>query len=455
MGASGGPPKPGPVPSVACDGKAPLDPALRGIPGLRASWFNDPSGNERLYVLEAGPRAADTNTPPLVLIHGVGAIGTGDYFPVLGLLSQHRHILAIDLPGFGRSNPEDTDFGPERLARSVDTVVRACTPGKIDVLGHSSGGSLAVLFAATRADVVRRLVLVDVAGILRPEVLLHGQLHQSLTTTRDKVPVIGKAIEKTGSAMIDAVQVLVPSAKKLADTGVLGDSPGVLAATSLLDFNFGPAISEVRAPTLILWGQIDYVVPTRIAQVLDDRIARSELVFIPDSGHVPMKDQPGSMSLLVTRYLDGPEPPKKEPGEPQPLDTTRDGLCKEQEDVTLTGDYDEILITDCQRFRLLNVRARQITVRKSQGRIDDSTISHGLFVDDSDMYITGGRLHGPVAIESSDSELDIAGVSIRGSTAAIRARKKSKLVLSVTSVHSPKTDTIVHKELELDDGQEL
>jgi len=455
VGASGGPPKPGPVPSVGCDGKAPLDPALQGIPGLRASWFNDPSGNERLYVLEAGPRADSAKTPPLVLIHGVGAIGTGDYYPVLGQLSQHRRILAIDLPGFGRSNPEDQDFGPERLARSVDTVVRACAPGKIDVLGHSSGGALAVLFAAKRADVVRRLVLVDVAGILRPEVLLHGQLHQSLTPMRDKVPGISKVVEKTGSVMIDAIQALVPNAKKVADTGLLGDSPGVLAATSLLDFNFGQAISEVRAPTLILWGQIDYVVPTRIAQLLDDRIAHSELVFIPDSGHVPMKDQPGSMSVLVAKYLDGPEPKKKEPVAPPPLDTTRDGLCKEQEEITLTGDYNEILITDCKRFRLLDVRARKVTVRKSEGRIDDSTVSDGLFVHDSDMSITGGKLSGPVALESSESRLDIAGVVIRGSEAAIRAAKKSEIVLSVTPVHSPKTDAILHKELELDDGQEL
>ncbi|MEY4515293.1 MAG: hypothetical protein RLZZ450_7415, partial [Pseudomonadota bacterium] len=423
---------------MGCDGKAPLDPALKGIVGLRASWFNDPSGNERLYVLEAGPPEARGKTPPLVLIHGVGAIGTADYYPVLGQLSLTRHILAIDLPGFGRSNPEDKDFGPERLARSVDTVVRACAPGNIDVLGHSSGGSLAVLFAAKRKDIVRRLVLVDVAGILRPEVLLHGQLHQSLTPMRDKVPVISKVVEKTGSVLIDAIQALVPNAEKVADTGLLGQSPGVLAATSLLDFNFGRAISEITAPTMILWGQKDYVVPTRIAHLLDDRIARSELVFIPDSGHVPMKDQPGSMSVLVTKYLDGPEPPKNEPVTKAPLTATRDGLCKDQEDITLSGDYNEVLVTDCKRFRLHDVRANQITVRKSEGRIDDSTVSRGLFVYDSDLFITGGELSGPVALETSDSKLDIAGVEIKGSMAAIRARKKSELVLSVTPVHSPK-----------------
>ncbi|MEY4515491.1 MAG: hypothetical protein RLZZ450_7613, partial [Pseudomonadota bacterium] len=65
------------------------------------------------------------------------------------------------------------------------------------------------------------------------------------------------------------------------------------------------------------------------------------------------------------------------------------------------------------------------------------------------------ELSGPVALETSDSKLDIAGVEINGSLAAIRARKKSELVLSVTPVHSPKTDEFVHKEIELKEGQEL
>jgi pimeloyl-ACP methyl ester carboxylesterase len=452
---TGGPPKPGPQPSQTCDGKAPLDEAIAQVPGARASWFNDPSGNERLYVLEAGPPVGQTSAPTLVLIHGVGAIGTGDYYPVLAQLSQNRHVIAVDLPGFGRSNPEDQDFGPERLARSVDVVVRTCASGKIDVLGHSSGGSLAVLYAAKRADVVRRLILADVAGILRPEVLLHGQLHQALTPMRENVPLLTKAVEGTGNVMIDAVHALAPSATKIGESGVLGKSPPVLAATSLLDFNFGPAMAAIEAPTLILWGAEDHVVPTRIANLLDGRIPRSQLVYIPDAGHVPMKDQPGSMSMLVTKYLDGPEPPKDEPRGPLPLDTQRDGACKEQDDITFNGDYDEILIVDCKHFRLLDVRARRVTVRNSEGRIDDSAISEGLFVDGSDMFVTGGELHGRVALDTSDSKLDIAGVQIAGSETAIRMRKDSEIVLSVSPVRSPKTDEIMHRQLKVDELTDL
>jgi pimeloyl-ACP methyl ester carboxylesterase len=423
------------------------------MPGVRASWFNDPSGNERLYVLEAGQKRRDA--PTLVLIHGVGSIGTGDYYPVLAALSRERHVLAVDLPGFGRSNPEDEDYGPERLARSVETVVRTCASGEIDVLGHSSGGALAVLFAARRADVVRRLVLVDVAGILRPEVLLHGQLHQVLTPMREKTPALAKGIEATGSLTIDVLQALVPSAKKVGDSGLFGKSPGVLAATALLDYNFGQAIADVRAPTLILWGAEDHVVPTRIAELLDQRIAHSELTYIPDAGHVPMKDQPGSMSLLVNEYLDHPPPPRQAPVRPPPKDVTRDGVCAKRDDFTLEGDFDEITINECERFRLHQVRARRVTIRQSQGRLDDVVISEGLTVDEADLFLTGGSLHGVVALDSSESKLDIAGVDIAGSQAAVRMRKQNEIVFSVTPVESPKTRGILHEEYKVDAAKEL
>lgn len=451
--ASGGPPEPGAIPSTRCDGRAPLDPDVAGVPGARASWFNDPSGHERLYVLEAGPPTRATHEPTLVLIHGVGSIGIRDYYPALAHLSRARHVIAIDLPGFGRSDPQDDDYGAERLARSIDTVVRACTTGHIDVVGHSSGGTLAVLFAAERADVVRRLVLVDVAGILRPEVLLQGQLHQTLTPMREHVPRLAKAVESTGSVMIDAIQVLVPSAEKVADTGLLGNSPGVLAASALLDFNFGPAIAAITAPTLILWAQDDHVVPTRIARLLAARIERSEIEFIKDSGHVPMKDQPAAMAALVNEFLSGPSPARPKPRAPLAA-TLPDGACNEQDDATLTGDFNHVVIVRCKNFRLKDARARQVTIRKSAGHLEDAEISDGLTTDEADLTITGGSLRGAVALDASDSELDIAGTILAGTEAALRVRTKSHIVLSVSKVESPKTHAFLHQDLKAAAGDE-
>jgi pimeloyl-ACP methyl ester carboxylesterase len=449
--ASGGPPKPdATIPSTTCDGDAPVDDPVKLVPGVRGSWFNDPSGDQRLYVLEAGTHHA--GQPTLILIHGVGSVGSGDFYPVLEALSRRRHVLAVDLPGFGHSQLHDKDFGPERLVRSVDTVRRACTKGAVDVLGHSSGGALALLFAAEQADAVRRLIVVDAAGILRPEVLLRGQLHQTLTDMRSEAPIASKVIEDTGDLLIQVVHALSRSATSIAQTGLLGDSPGVLAATSLLDFNFGSAIARIRAPTLILWGKNDHVMPPRIAHLLEDRIARTQLRFVDDAGHVPMKDQPELFGSLVTGYLDS-EPPPLETSKPNRSEL--EGRCEGQEDLILEGDFARVSIHDCKKVWLNHVRAREIDVKSSDGRIDQSVVSERLRIEGSEFSLTGGELSGECALEVSDSKLDVAGVVIAGKRAAICAHKKSELVFSVTPLASPKTTRILHEKIELEDGHEL
>jgi pimeloyl-ACP methyl ester carboxylesterase len=468
--SSGGPPQLGsPVPSPACQGDAPIDDALKPIPNLRASWFN-PSAAEKLYVLEAGPE--QPRSPTLVLIHGVGVLGTGDFYPVLAELSRTRHVLAVDLPGFGRSKLEDDDFGPDRLVATVHRVVRACATKRIDLLGHSSGGALALLFAATHTDLVRKLVVVDAAGILLPDVLLRGQLHQSLTDARENAPIGARIAERLGRALILAVHAFLPKASDLSETGLLGKSPSVLAATSLLDYNFGQAILGVRANTLVLWGKNDHVMPVRIAHLLDDRIENSDLLFIEGSGHVPMRDQPALFASMVSGYLneghavlpDSGEPVKRVPksaaraigpvhfdgrGAPdRPTNvSTREGSCDGQENIVLEGDYDTIEVNKCKRIWLNHVRARTIHIQNSDGRLDGAEISAGVVMKHAEFSLTGGDLMGALALDIEESKLDLAGVQLLGDQTALRVDGKSELVFSVCPVESPHTARMLHESI--------
>lgn len=478
--ASGGPPKPGTsIPSRACSGNAPVDDALKAVPKVRASWFN-PWPGERLYVLEAGPETPKQAT--LVLIHGVGNIGTGDFYPVLEELSHTRHVLAVDLPGFGRSNLRDNDFGPERLVDAVDRVVRACATKRIDLLGHSSGGALALLYAATHSELVDKLVLVDIAGILRPEVLLRGQLHQSFTDAREKMPVAMKLVEQMSKILIDAMRTVIPSATDLQETGLIGSSPQVIAATRLLDYNFGRAVLDVRADTLILWGKKDQVMPPRIAHLLNDRIERSDLVFIDDAGHVPMKDQPALFASMVTGFLSGDHaivpdsgPPKKTPradaaaaratgpvhldsrGKPEkPANTsTRVARCERQEDMELEGDYATIEVAHCKRIWLNHVRAQTIHVSDSDGRLDGGAVAKGMVIERSEFSLTGGDLMGETALEVRESKLDLAGVQLLGDQRALSVDGKSELVFSVSPVQSPRTAQMMHEILSRNEPYEM
>ncbi len=434
-----------------CKGDAKLEEGMAQVPRIRASWFPDPAGGARLYVLEAGPERS--KHPPLLLIHGVGPAGLGDFSKVMTALSKHRRVIGVDLPGFGHSERHGDAFGPERLVDAADAVVRACAPGKIDVLGHSSGGALALLFAAKRHDVVRRLIAVDAAGILRPGSLLRGQLHSGLRKMREDSARASKVVEKVGDAVIALFGAILPSAESVTDTGLLGKGPSMLAATALLDFNFGPAISQVRSPTLIIWGERDEVMPSRIGQLLDDRIADSELVFVKNAGHLPMDDAPDEFVSLVDHFLDSKVVHRD--ARTKKNRATRIGTCKDQNDLTLTGDYAEITIEDCKNVWLNHVRATRVVIRNSQIRLDHTQVSAGLVVEDSNLSVTGGELKGEIALTLNQADVDLAGVLIKGEKAAVLAQRKSQVSFSVTPIESPHGKQILQEERDLKDAEEL
>jgi hypothetical protein len=121
----------------------------------------------------------------------------------------------------------------------------------------------------------------------------------------------------------------------------------------------------------------------------------------------------------------------------------------------LEGDYARVLVKDCKHVWLNRVRAREVRIQDSDGLIEGTIVSDKLTLDNSEFALTGGELHGECPLEVSDSELDLAGVAITGERAAVCARKKSKLVFSVSPVQSPKTDRVLHEALELEDGKEL
>src|SRR5579863_1844969 len=104
---------------------------------------------------------------PLVLLHGI-ATDRRIWDLTLGQLRGTRRVLALDLPGFGESAPVGDDFDLHEVADwIVDGLSQEGLTAPFDLVGHSLGGGIAIVLAATHPHLVRRLVLVAPAG-LRP-----------------------------------------------------------------------------------------------------------------------------------------------------------------------------------------------------------------------------------------------------------------------------------------------
>lgn len=112
------------------------------------------------------PAFANASTPPLVLLHGWMDMGASFQFMVEALRSP-RHVVAPDWRGFGRSDRSGTDsYWFADYLGDLDALLEQLSPGgPVDLLGHSMGGNIAMLYAGVRPHRVRRLINLEGFGL--------------------------------------------------------------------------------------------------------------------------------------------------------------------------------------------------------------------------------------------------------------------------------------------------
>jgi hypothetical protein len=188
-----------------------------------------------------------------------------------------------------------------------------------------------------------------------------------------------------------------------------------------------------------------------VAELLLDRLPDSELVFLHDAAHVPMKDQPSALVKDIHAFLDGQLPPSPA----SELASSTGAHCSHKDHAFLTGSYDEVVLDHCEHARLEHLIARRIVVKDSDARLDHVDVSEGVRAENSNLVITGGSLRGEIALDLKGGEHDLAGVIVQGSRAAVRAASDSTVLFSVTELKSPKHDRYAQERRELRAGTEL
>jgi pimeloyl-ACP methyl ester carboxylesterase len=119
----------------------------------------------RVHYLDYGPK--DSDLPPVLLMHGAGP-GSGNWYGQIAALRAIRRVIALDSPLFGLSDLADQDGHPtESVARILISFLDALGIEQADFVGLSFGGAVVLTAALQHPERVRRLVLVDSAGMGR------------------------------------------------------------------------------------------------------------------------------------------------------------------------------------------------------------------------------------------------------------------------------------------------
>jgi pimeloyl-ACP methyl ester carboxylesterase len=431
---------------------APLDPAFPALAPLvaRSYWMPDEEFGGKVYVVVVDPPGPAPRST-LVLVHGLGTAGIRDFYPVLGDLSRGRRVVTFDLPGFGRSVGANERYTPARYAVVVSRIIHRFGVGPVDVLGHSMGGAIALMHASAYPEQVHRLVLVDAAGILHREAWFGHHLRRVTDPVGALFPTAVDELNQVSNALFSTTRILAPLPAIVLLTPalrleLLDGNPGRIAALSLILTDFSTAISNVVAPTLIVWGSEDKVAPLRTGQLLADRLRDARFTMLAGVGHDVMEEAPTRLVAAVEPFLAAPTLP---PLPPAPVEISHGNVsCSGQNDLHLTGAYDDVVLEGCDRATFDHATMKHLTLRNSTARLLHSSVASGIVLTTSHLLATGGRLAGDVALELTDSDVDLAGVAIDARRAVYRLAGTSKAIFSVCPVRAGQATHYLHDVLD-------
>jgi pimeloyl-ACP methyl ester carboxylesterase len=255
----------------------------------------------------------DTSTGPIaydiqgagqtLVLLSSGAHDRHDWDELRALLPARFRTIAIDWPSHGESPPGEGAANVTRFADVAEEVVSELAGEGAIVVGNSVGGFSAARLAIRRPELVRGLVIVDGGGFAGRSPLVR---FFCMLMSR---PRFLRAIYPTFAARYMRARTDADRRALASGVATTRQDPGLKALTELWRSFASPEhdlrshAAQIKAPTLLIWGRRDPVIPLRIGKRIARLVKGSRLVVF-DSGHVPHTTDPERFAAELTGFVD-------------------------------------------------------------------------------------------------------------------------------------------------------
>jgi pimeloyl-ACP methyl ester carboxylesterase len=408
----------------------------------RTQFVRNPVFQGKMYLEQWG----DDSKPSIILIHGLGDNGATDWRYLAPLLARSFHVIAFDLPGFGRSAKFNELYSPDNYARLVDWLAATYAQKPFILIGHSMGGVIALAYATTHPHNLKQLVLIDAAGILHPASFSKSLIdNYKPTWWSHLIPDTAQLNRLLGFGIEDFYGV--PEAIDLVlSTGFtrrtfLGEDPAKIAGLAMVQKDFSGLLDQVTMPTLIVWGADDDIAPLRTGKMLAALLPHARLEIIPESKHVPMLDATAELNNIIWNTLTNPQTLAASAKHGDYGDSyTKEERCDRQTERYYSGRYDRLIINACRHITIENAKINHLQITNSSVTIYNSEIGGGakaLEASASTVFATATRFYGDIPVYADGSRLDFAGVTITARKQAFESKSPFYVTFSLCSVTSP------------------
>ncbi|HLR80396.1 MAG TPA: alpha/beta hydrolase [Bacillota bacterium] len=245
--------------------------------------------------------------PPILLIHGfVASIHT--FNRLMPLLAKHFSVVAIDLPGFGRSEKSKTFvYSYKNYATLLMRVIDYFGFQQVCIMGHSMGGQIALYTARMIPESIHKLILLNSSGYM-------GRAHRWLIFS-SYLPFFHLAAKR----YVQKQSVEDTLKNVLFDHSLITDELKEEYSIALRDQNFYRSLirllrhregdlmpeqlQEIQQPVLLLWGKEDKVVPLDVGKQLAKDLPNASLTIYDNAGHLITEEKPEDIYEQIRAFI--------------------------------------------------------------------------------------------------------------------------------------------------------
>lgn len=233
--------------------------------------------------------------PVCLMLHGWGA--NGDSFRgIINAIKSDYRCIAIDFPGFGKSEIIKKPWALADYTSLIKAFCEALALDEVILFGHSHGGRVSLSLAAQKIIPVKKMVLLDAAGLIPKKSLktkLRGRTFKIIKGFCT-LPVL----KKPCAGLLDKARGYFGSADYNAAPPVLRQTLVNLVNTDLRD-----TLADISASTLLIWGENDTATPLSDAKIIEKSIPDCGLCVIKGAGHWSFIENPGLAHAIIKSFL--------------------------------------------------------------------------------------------------------------------------------------------------------
>lgn len=242
--------------------------------------------------------------PPLLFVHG-WMMSHEVWREQFAAFSKVHRTVALDLRGFGASGKPEGDYSIDTFCNDLDFVTSSLALEKPVVVGWSMGASVALVYAATRPERVSKLVLVDGTPLLvATSDFPHGIPPEA---AQQFVAQLQADFFQAARGFVEPM-FPEPGTDHLKDWihGITQQTKPSIAIGCLISAgtqDLRPHLGNVRAPTLVCYGEEDRVCLPEASRYMADRIPQAEVVSFPGKGHAPFLTDTQAFNDALRAFL--------------------------------------------------------------------------------------------------------------------------------------------------------